>query len=230
MNTFPKIIHQIWLQGEDQIPEYFIKYSDIWKNLHPDYKYMFWDAVSIEELILKEYPEYINYWLNNQEHLHRSDYGRIFILHKYGGIYTDFDSYPLKSINGLFDETEFDYTKGNNFSMLSSQKNINEYNIILPTRESISTKFNLPSINNSTIISKSNCDIWIDFLKICPNFKNEIKSTNLYSLFSYFYYIMNNREILNKVMIIPFTYLNSQFVNKEFNQYIIHRYTNFRRK
>ena len=41
--SIPKIIHQIWWQGEKSIPEKYLSYIESWKTNHPDFKYMFWD-------------------------------------------------------------------------------------------------------------------------------------------------------------------------------------------
>lgn len=47
----PKTIHQIWFQGEDQIPPNLLEYHESWKTLNPDYKILVWDQTKIEKLI-----------------------------------------------------------------------------------------------------------------------------------------------------------------------------------
>jgi hypothetical protein len=231
MNNFPKILHQIWLQGEDQIPENFKEFSSKWKDIHPNYEYKFWDANNIEELLVSDYPEYIDHWFKYTGNLHRSDYARIFILHKYGGIYTDFDSYPLKNIDGLFDEVEVNYSTPVDMTMVKNTKNINEYNIVIPTREVVDKLNNIPFLNNSTIISIPNYELWFDFIKINRETMT-LPDHNYFSLVSYSNYIMKKRKegILDKILLIPYTYLNSQFLNPKYNQYVIHTYNDYKNK
>ena len=85
----PKIIHQIWTQGCDKIPEKYHKYIEGWKN--KGYKYMCWSDESIKEL-LQKYDESLiqvyDYFILPQQ---RSDFGRYLILYLYGGFYIDID-------------------------------------------------------------------------------------------------------------------------------------------
>jgi mannosyltransferase OCH1-like enzyme len=37
-----KIIHQIWCNKYNDIPDSFLKLSATWKELHPDWEYRFW--------------------------------------------------------------------------------------------------------------------------------------------------------------------------------------------
>ena len=43
----PHIIHQIWFQGEDNIPKKYPNYSKSWKEMNPKFKYIFWDGEKI---------------------------------------------------------------------------------------------------------------------------------------------------------------------------------------
>jgi mannosyltransferase OCH1-like enzyme len=86
----PKIIHQIWTQGCDKVPEKYRKYQDKWKN-KSGYKYICWDDKSIKELIKKfdkSLLEVYNYFELPQQ---RSDLGRYIILYLFGGFYIDID-------------------------------------------------------------------------------------------------------------------------------------------
>lgn len=44
-------IHQIWWQGEDQIPVKYHKNIEAVKKFHPGWKYVLWDQKKIEDLI-----------------------------------------------------------------------------------------------------------------------------------------------------------------------------------
>lgn len=98
---FPKIIHQIWFQGEDNLPVQYKKYSDTWKNKHKDYEHMIWDSESIETLIDTHYSKYKDAYLALPKMIQKIDYAKYFIIHRFGGIYTDMDTECLKSIDPL---------------------------------------------------------------------------------------------------------------------------------
>lgn len=86
----PKIIHQIWTQGCDNIPEKYHKYTQSWKSAK-GYQYMCWSDESIKELLMKYdeslIPIYEYFTLPQQ----RSDFGRYLLLYLYGGFYIDID-------------------------------------------------------------------------------------------------------------------------------------------
>ena len=62
MSNIPKIIHQIWFQGEENIPDFHKKYQNICKTMYSDWKYMFWDNTSITDLITENYPNLLFYY------------------------------------------------------------------------------------------------------------------------------------------------------------------------
>ena len=55
----PHIIHQIWFQGEDNIPKKYPNYSKSWKEMNPKFKYIFWDGEKMEKLIKEKYPWFL---------------------------------------------------------------------------------------------------------------------------------------------------------------------------
>jgi len=55
----PKIIHQIWFQGQKEITNpYHLHCQSLWKERHPGWTYRLWDAGSIGQLIESHYPEF----------------------------------------------------------------------------------------------------------------------------------------------------------------------------
>jgi len=98
----PKIIHQIWFQGYNIIPE---KYNEnIKKNrtLNKNFEYMFWDDSSMQD-IMTEYG-FTDIYNSFKYMLQKIDFARYVILYKYGGVFIDMDAYCIKSLNGLFDK------------------------------------------------------------------------------------------------------------------------------
>lgn len=107
----PRIIHQIWIQGADQMPDEDRTAVESIKNLNPDWQHILWDNDSITEL-LTEYPE-ILYVYNNVDRLPSrnkiSDWGmkgvvaKFVIAAKYGGCYMDTDVKCISSLNTIVD-------------------------------------------------------------------------------------------------------------------------------
>ncbi len=94
--NYPKIIHQTY--KTTNLPEHW-KISQIkWKELHPDYEYMFWTDEDIREYIKTNYPQYLQLHDNYKYNIQRADMIRYFILYDFGGIYSDLDLYPIENI------------------------------------------------------------------------------------------------------------------------------------
>ena len=93
---FPKIIHQTW--KDENIPEKWKKSPYMWKQTHPDYHYILWTDNDIREYIKQNYPEFLTIHDNYEYNIQRADMIRYFILHDFGGIYSDLDLYPIDNI------------------------------------------------------------------------------------------------------------------------------------
>lgn len=96
----PKTIHQIWIQGEEFIPENLVQNKDKIKQLHPQWKYILWDEVKILEL-LKRNKKWIKTYYKF-DYLHQKvDYAKLIILYTHGGICIDMDAYTIKNLDDL---------------------------------------------------------------------------------------------------------------------------------
>jgi len=107
-NMIPKIIHNIWLQGYDNLSNTVkIQHNNI-KKINPDWEFIIWDNNMIEKL-LKKYPKiYSKYknaasYGNNVNHI-KSDIARYVIMKEYGGLYCDIEYNCDSSFNMLFEE------------------------------------------------------------------------------------------------------------------------------
>ena len=108
--TIPKIIHQIWFQGKENIPDFHKKYQTICKNMYSTWEYMFWDKDSIHKLIHTHYQELLYYYDFFPYLIQKVDFARYIILNHYGGCYIDMDVECLKPIDDLllqYPEKEF---------------------------------------------------------------------------------------------------------------------------
>lgn len=97
-------IHQIWLQGEEKLPDKYKKYVDKYRTLNAPYgwEYKLWDEKSIRDLIKAKYPELLDIYDGYPFWVMRVDLGKYCILDSEGGILIDMDTNPLQSFEGLF--------------------------------------------------------------------------------------------------------------------------------
>ncbi|ARF09145.1 glycosyltransferase [Catovirus CTV1] len=143
--AIPMIIHQIWYQGIENIPEDYPNYSNSWKKYNPDYKYMFWDKDKIDNLINNFFPYFKERYNSYPKIIQKIDVSKFMILYIYGGVYVDLDSECLKSINSLLENNKIILSKNNGNAI------INLYN-----HGTISQV-----LENSFLASEKNNNFWI---------------------------------------------------------------------
>lgn len=95
----PKIIHQIWFQGEDQIPANLLPYHTSWKKYNPEYEVRVWDQTQIEALINQLENWIKECYFSYKKMIQKIDFAKYAILYTYGGIYMDMDVECFKSLN-----------------------------------------------------------------------------------------------------------------------------------
>ena len=87
-----KLIHQIWIQGINNIPDKYKPYINSWKSKKNEcYTYKLWDDISIRELITNFNCELIKIYDYFKLYQQKSDLARYLILYLYGGFYIDID-------------------------------------------------------------------------------------------------------------------------------------------
>jgi hypothetical protein len=102
----PKIIHNIWIQGYENLPnEKKINYLNI-KKKNPDWEFIIWDDDMIKKL-LKKYPDIYELYTKNIHNAFvkdsiKSDIARYIIMKEYGGLYYDIEFKCMSSFNDLF--------------------------------------------------------------------------------------------------------------------------------
>ena len=90
----PKFIHHIWI-GDKPFPSDYINFLTKWRLLYPDYNFIFWDNQLVESTdILSSDIE--QYYYGDYNIGLKADLLRFKILEKFGGIYVDVDTEPLK--------------------------------------------------------------------------------------------------------------------------------------
>lgn len=92
----PKIIHFIWV-GDKEIPEDVKKCIESWKKFAPDYKILKHGNEILEEIS----NTYVSEALSCKKYAFVSDYLRLYVLEKFGGIYLDTDVELTAPINNF---------------------------------------------------------------------------------------------------------------------------------
>ena len=153
--NFPRIIHQIWLQGEGDIPDKYKKNVNIIKNFNKDWQYILWDETKILNLI-NNYRDYIKTYYQFIYLHQKVDFARYIILYLIGGIYIDMDATSIKPLDSLVE-------KYNNYDVIISSTDTNILENYITCGKSV-------CYNNGVIISKQKAEIINNFIKrICKN-------------------------------------------------------------
>lgn len=101
----PKLIHHIWI-GNNKFPDDFSDFYLKWKILYPDFNFIFWDNNLIESSKIVDESIY-DYYYSNYKIAFKVDLLRFKILERYGGLYIDTDTEPLKRMPDYFFDLNF---------------------------------------------------------------------------------------------------------------------------
>lgn len=101
----PKIIHYCWISENvnDELPENVQECINTWKKYLPDYEIKRWNQYNFDI----NNSIYAKQALACKKYAFVSDYIRLAVLYKYGGIYLDTDVKVLKSFNKLLNNKVF---------------------------------------------------------------------------------------------------------------------------
>ena len=100
----PKIIHYCWL-GRKPTSELVVKCMDSWKKYAPSYKVLEWneDNFPFDEIEC----HYVDEAVQAQKWAFVTDYMRLYVLEKIGGVYLDTDVELCKSLDVFLKENSF---------------------------------------------------------------------------------------------------------------------------
>ena len=102
---FPKILHQVWMNDDPNIPEKWKKGPEEWKKYHSDWFYILWNRELSDDLVKNYEPEFYPFYTKFKYEIQRIDSVRYCFLKRYGGVYCDLDNYPNKNIEEFFINT-----------------------------------------------------------------------------------------------------------------------------
>lgn len=91
-----KLIHYCWF-GENQIDSLGHRCIRSWEKYCPDYKIILWNESNFD----LNCCEYVAHAAREKKWAFVSDYARVFVVHKYGGLYFDTDVELIRSIDDI---------------------------------------------------------------------------------------------------------------------------------
>ena len=90
----PKIIHYCWF-GENPIPEHLRQYMQTWSAHMPNWEIREWNE---QNYSIEKAPLYVRQAYEAKKFAFVSDYVRLLVLEKFGGVYLDTDVEVVKSL------------------------------------------------------------------------------------------------------------------------------------
>jgi len=96
-NGMPKVIHQTWKTTD--VPKHWAESQASWQALHPDWLYLLWTDADIEAYIKLSRPQAWALFERQSYPIQRVDLFRYFVLHDFGGLYSDLDIVPIKAVD-----------------------------------------------------------------------------------------------------------------------------------
>lgn len=112
----PRVVHQIWWQGEAAIPAKYAAPRATWLEHHPPasgWRIQTWDEDSIRGVLRAVAPDFgetpdglVAAVDAIPTIIQRCDVARVFILYQYGGVYADMDTLALQPLDGLLAKAE----------------------------------------------------------------------------------------------------------------------------
>lgn len=106
----PKKIHYCWF-GKGNKPKLAHKCIASWKKYCPDYEIIEWNEDNFD----MNYNEYVRYCYENKKWAYLSDYVRLVVVNRYGGIYFDTDVELVAPIDNLIINEAFFAFENNEF-------------------------------------------------------------------------------------------------------------------
>jgi len=93
----PKVLWQTW--KTKTLPPNLRNYRSRWLESHPDYRHVLLDDEDLRNIVKICVPEYLEKYDAFTQNIERVDFARYALLYKYGGVYADLDTVPLKKID-----------------------------------------------------------------------------------------------------------------------------------
>jgi hypothetical protein len=159
----PKIIWQTHEWEYKDLPHNFIRCTQTWKNLNPEWEYRYHSAID-RAIAVRDFDLELYQYYMFADKVTQSDIWRYVVLYQHGGLYSDMDSFCVEPI-------DFSIKKMyKNNEMLCSELLINKQDNIIE------------QVNNSHFAAIPNSYIIKDILEKIKNKYREIPIMTIYNL------------------------------------------------
>ena len=104
----PNVIHQIWIQGRDKIPDELQEHYRSCRKINNNFRHILWDETKILDFLNKKYgSKFVELYHFYKVPAQKADFARYAILYIYGGIYLDMDMICKKNLTGFLSNDFF---------------------------------------------------------------------------------------------------------------------------
>jgi len=94
----PKIVHQIWMQGWENLPGKFVENSELLEKLNPHWEQKKWNEKQLYQICCEVDATWGECFKNFKYMIQRVDFGRYVALYLYGGVSVDCDQKSIRSL------------------------------------------------------------------------------------------------------------------------------------
>ncbi len=115
----PKKFHRIWLvlnPKKPNMPEIYVKFDKILKDLHPDWEFIEWNDQKIEAFIQKHHPDFWPIYSSYDAPIKKHDAARLLVTNYYGGVFIQHSIMLFKNIEPLLRGYDVVFSQENNYS------------------------------------------------------------------------------------------------------------------
>ena len=103
IRTIPKKVYMCYKIIDNNV----LKKKNLWEELNPEYEIIVYDDNMCRDFLKKEYSDlHVNLFDFLKDGPIKSDFWRVCILNKYGGIYSDIDIKPLEPLRNFIDDND----------------------------------------------------------------------------------------------------------------------------
>ena len=102
-NKIPRIIHSVWVGGNKK-NKLILKCEKSWRKYCKNYKFIEWNENNFD---ISKAPIFVQESYDREKWAFVSDYIRLFVINKYGGVYLDSDMEVLKPFDKFLKENCF---------------------------------------------------------------------------------------------------------------------------
>ena len=97
----PPIIHQIWYQGEENIPTKYDAFRASVRRLHPGWNVRVWGEREMREMVQQHFPTLLETYDAYPQMVQRVDAFKLVVLWVQGGVYLDMDMELVRRLDEL---------------------------------------------------------------------------------------------------------------------------------